>query len=236
MKLSTCVLAAMVCLLFSNCSTLNQLTRSSSTVSVGIPTPQHAPFFGNMDAKAAPAISRKSENKLAPQQVSAEKSAMFLGMMDMANSTLESLLPMQFKYAIMLNTTVESFKNVLLYKSIDEWFGTRYRFGGTSKKGIDCSAFMQVLALYGFGMMLPRTAREQYGIMEKIGNNDLKEGDFVFFNTRRGVSHVGMYLKNNKFVHSSTSNGVAISDLSDSYWSAHFIGAKRMMDDLLKAN
>ncbi len=141
--------------------------------------------------------------------------------------TLETFLPFQFKYAIMLNESVEKLTNVSLYKAIDEWYGTRYRYGGTSHRGIDCSAFMQVLGQYSFGWMLPRTAREQYASLKRITKDDLKEGDLVFFNTTGGVSHVGMYLQNGKFIHSSTSQGVAISDLSDSYWKGRFIGARR---------
>jgi lipoprotein Spr len=114
-----------------------------------------------------------------------------------------------------------------LYKTIDEWYGTRYRYGGTTPRGIDCSAFMQVLAGYAFGWMLPRTAKEQYASMLKISMDDLQEGDFVFFNTTGGVSHVGMYLSNNKFVHSSSSQGVNIGDLTDPYWSNRFLGARR---------
>lgn len=143
------------------------------------------------------------------------------------DAALETFLPFQFKYAILLNESVEKLTNVVLYKTIDDWFGTRYRWGGTSENGIDCSAFMQVLAGYAFGWMLPRTAREQFASMKHIRKEDLKEGDFVFFNTRGGVSHVGMYLQNNKFVHSSSSQGVSIGDLSDSYWSSRFIGAGR---------
>jgi hypothetical protein len=140
---------------------------------------------------------------------------------------LETFLPFQFKYAIMLNERVEKLTNVALYSTIDKWYGTRYRYGGTTTKGIDCSAFMQVLGNYAFGWALPRTAREQYMSSEAISVNDLKEGDLVFFNTRGGVSHVGMYLQNDKFVHSSSSQGVTISNLSDSYWQARFIGARR---------
>lgn len=143
------------------------------------------------------------------------------------NAALESFLPFQFKYAILLNESVEKLTNVVLYKTIDDWYGTRYRFGGSTDRGIDCSAFMQVLAGYAFGWMLPRTAREQYVGMTSIARNDLKEGDFVFFNTRGGVSHVGMYLQNDKFVHSSSSQGVSIGDLNDSYWSRRFIGGRR---------
>jgi murein DD-endopeptidase / murein LD-carboxypeptidase len=140
---------------------------------------------------------------------------------------LESFMPFQFKYAILLNESVEKLTNVVLYKTIDDWYGTRYRFGGTTPRGIDCSAFMQVLGNYAFGWMLPRTARAQYYAMEHISKDDLKEGDFVFFNTRGGISHVGMYLQNNKFVHSSSSDGVSIGDLNSKYWSARFVGARR---------
>ena len=143
------------------------------------------------------------------------------------HAALETFLPFQFKYAILLNESVEKLTNVLLYKTIDDWYGTRYRFGGSTDRGIDCSAFMQVLAGYAFGWMLPRTAHEQFSAMKHISRDDLKEGDFVFFNTRGGVSHVGMYLQNNKFVHSSSSQGVSIGDLGDSYWSSRYIGAGR---------
>lgn len=143
--------------------------------------------------------------------------------------TLETFLPFQFKYAIMLNESVEKVTNVALYKTIDEWYGTRYRYGGTSHRGIDCSAFMQVLSQYSFGWMLPRTAREQYASLTRITADELKEGDLVFFNTTGGISHVGMYLQNGKFIHSSTSQGVAISSLDDKYWKARFVGARRAL-------
>jgi lipoprotein Spr len=122
---------------------------------------------------------------------------------------------------------VEQIQNLHLFKVIDEWLGTRYRLGGSNKDGIDCSAFMQVLFSALYGVNLPRTAKEQYHLSHRISRTELKEGDLVFFNTKRGVSHVGMYLQNNKFVHASSS-GVTISDLYDEYWMRKFIGVGRI--------
>jgi lipoprotein Spr len=142
---------------------------------------------------------------------------------------IEAAQKLQFKYALILDTEVEMVKNINLVSLIDEWMGTRYRLGGTSKSGIDCSAFMQVLFTGIYGISLPRTAREQYNMSQRISRTDLKEGDLIFFNTTGGVSHVGMYLQNNKFVHASSS-GVTISDIFDEYWVKRFIGVGRVQD------
>lgn len=144
-----------------------------------------------------------------------------------SQSTIENAGTLQLKYALLLDIEVEQAINLNLFKLLDEWMGTRYRLGGTSKDGIDCSAFMQTLFLGLYGITLPRTAREQYDFSKKISRTELKEGDLVFFNTIGGVSHVGMYLQNNKFVHAST-GGVTISDLYDEYWSRKFIGVGRV--------
>ncbi len=144
-------------------------------------------------------------------------------------SPLESYTANQFKYAIQLNVPVEIIQNKTLYDFIDEWWRTPYRMGGISKTGVDCSAFVQTLMIGVFALQLPRTAREQKSVSSRISVEELKEGDLVFFNTRRGVSHVGVYLHNNKFVHASTSGGVMISDLYDSYWGKKFIGAGRII-------
>ncbi len=143
-------------------------------------------------------------------------------------ATIEAAGKLQFKYALLLDTEVESVQNTSLFKLIDEWFGTRYRLGGSSKTGIDCSALMQVFFTAIYGVALPRTTKEQYKTTRKISRTELKEGDLVFFNTTGGISHVGMYLQNNKFVHASTSGGVTISDLFEDYWMKRFIGVGRV--------
>ncbi|MBZ4190826.1 C40 family peptidase [Niabella sp. 3A5MI-3] len=135
---------------------------------------------------------------------------------------------LQKKYAAILNVLPNSIINNDLLETMDDWYGTRYQYGGTSKYGIDCSAFTREMYRGAYGIELPRTAREQYGKARKISATELKEGDLVFFNTTGGVSHVGMYLGNNKFVHASTSKGVTISDLYETYYISRFIGAGRV--------
>lgn len=143
---------------------------------------------------------------------------------------IEKLSSQQVKYAMMLDVAVETVKNTTLYKFIESWYGTRYKFGGTTKKGIDCSAFTNNLLSAVYNLLIPRTAREQYKHCAHINKEDLLEGDLVFFNTHRGVSHVGVYLANGRFVHSSKSQGVMISSLSDNYFSRRFIGAGRVQE------
>ena len=96
------------------------------------------------------------------------------------------------------------------------------------KKGVDCSVFSQFLFAAVYGFSIPRTAREQYNLTTRISRTELKEGDLIFFNTRGGISHVGIYLQNNKFVHASTSGGVTISDIFDEYWARKFVGVGRL--------
>lgn len=148
------------------------------------------------------------------------------GVIDPANgSTLKA------KYAALLNVVPEAIANVSLYHFIDEWYGVRYRLGGTSKAGIDCSAFMQKLYEQVFGMNLLRTAMDQFGMSNLIWNKtQCKEGDLVFFNIKGSrISHVGLYLMNNFFVHASSSQGIMISSLDDKYWNKYFACAGRVL-------
>ena len=142
-------------------------------------------------------------------------------------AAIESFSPLQFKYAQLLDVEVESITNHSLYVAIEKWWGTRYRYGGATEKGIDCSAYASTLAHQVYGLVLSRTAREQYANCIKLEKEQLLEGDLVFFNTRGGISHVGMYVGNGYFTHASTSIGVTISSLSETYWSKKFVGGGR---------
>ncbi len=141
----------------------------------------------------------------------------------------EACKTLQFKYAQLLDTEIEAISNFPLFGFIDEWWSTRYSFGGTSKRGIDCSALTGLLLSSVYAITLPRTAREQYAVSRKISKEDLMEGDLVFFNTRGGVSHVGVYLGNDYFVHASVANGVTISNLNDNYYAGRYIGGGRAL-------
>ncbi len=146
---------------------------------------------------------------------------------------IEQSLSIQFKYAIIMDVDVETLENQSLYNYIENWWGTPYRMGGNSHSGIDCSAFVQGLLISVYGASLPRVAHEQKSNCVPIRDDEKREGDLVFFNTRGGVSHVGVYLHNNKFVHASTSGGIMISDLNETYWSKHYLGAGRPLDETM---
>lgn len=120
--------------------------------------------------------------------------------------------------------------NVKLLKTKAFGFlGTRYRFGGTSRNGIDCSAFVQKV-FNELEVSLPRTAREQFEFGESVARGDMQKGDLVFFRTYASFpSHVGIYLGDNKMIHASSKNRrVVISSVDTPYYRARFIGAKRI--------
>lgn len=131
------------------------------------------------------------------------------------------------RYAGMMGLFPQSISNYILYKFIDDWYGVKYTYGGSDKTGIDCSGFVQKVYAEVFCTDLLRTAREQFSACKMIFDQaSLKEGDLVFFKTRgKRISHVGIYLANNFFVHASTSGGVMISSLTEAYWSHRFAGA-----------
>lgn len=130
------------------------------------------------------------------------------------------------KYAEMVGLGKRDINNYPLYKFVDKWYGTHYRLGGDDERGIDCSGFAR--KLYGdvYGIDLTRTAMDQYKecTRDKCAAN-AKEGDLVFFKQKsKRITHVGVYLANDYFVHSSTSQGVVISNLKDEYWHRHYAG------------
>ena len=110
----------------------------------------------------------------------------------------------------------------------DEWKSVNYKYGGLSKKGVDCSGFVFLTFLDQFGVKLPRNTKLLVKLGKAVPKNKLKTGDLVFFKTSRTVRHVGIYLSDNKFIHASTSKGVITSSLNNRYWSQKFWKAKRL--------
>ena len=123
------------------------------------------------------------------------------------------------KYSEILQIPESEITSLDLYVFIDDWYGTKYKYGGTSKAGVDCSGFTNVLYSNVYKKELKRRAVEIAEDINKVSKGKLKEGDLVFFNiSKKKNSHVGVYLKNNKFVHASTSKGVIISSLENPYY------------------
>lgn len=110
-----------------------------------------------------------------------------------------------------------------------DWKGVRYRLGGTSKRGIDCSAFVQTTFREQFGLVLPRSTYEQEDTGKSIQRTKLRPGDLVLFRAGSTGRHVGIYIGNDNFVHASTSNGVMISNLNESYWKNRYRDARRVL-------
>ncbi len=143
----------------------------------------------------------------------------------------EAVSSVQLKYAALLNTEIQSLPSKTLLENVDEWYGVRYRTGGNTKSGVDCSGFTVAVYAAVYGIMLPRVSRDQYRTSRKISTTELQEGDLVFFNTNgRGVSHVGVYLGNNKFIHASVSKGIMVNGLFEPYYLKRYIGAGRIDD------
>lgn len=122
-----------------------------------------------------------------------------------------------------------SVKNIL-YSQYHEWKGVKYKKGGLSKKGIDCSGFVYLTYLSKFGVKLPRTAEKMAALGEKVSQEGLRPGDLVFFKTGFFSKHVGIFIGGRKFLHSSSSKGVTISSLDDYYWSKKYWKSKRISE------
>lgn len=115
-----------------------------------------------------------------------------------------------------------------VYSQYREWKGTPYRRGGMSKRGIDCSGLTSMFYSNEFGIKLPRTVREQSKTGMQIRRSDLHPGDLVFFKTGFRSFHVGIYIEDGKFLHVSSSSGVMISNLDNSYWKNHYWQSRRI--------
>ncbi|MES2113321.1 MAG: NlpC/P60 family protein [Bacteroidota bacterium] len=129
-----------------------------------------------------------------------------------------------------MGVAMSATSNMKLFHFVYDWIGTPYRFGGDSRRGIDCSAFTKELYSNVFNMDIQRNSRDIFSMVSPVKRDELKEGDLVFFKIHsRRISHVGIYLGNNKFAHAS-SRGVAINSLDDAYYNRYFYRGGRMLE------
>lgn len=116
----------------------------------------------------------------------------------------------------------------ILYSQYEEWKGAKYKYGGLSKEGIDCSGFVYRTLADKFGVKLPRQSIIQGKVGVNVSVKDLQPGDLVFFKTGIGVNHIGIYLDNGEFMHVSQSLGVTKSSLNDNYWRKRYWKCRRI--------
>ena len=121
-----------------------------------------------------------------------------------------------------------------IYDFYEEWYGIPYKYGGIDKNGIDCSGFVKNLYSQLYNINLPRDTKSQMKNGETIDYFERGMGDLVFFQTGQNTYHVGVYYENDNFIHASTSKGVMMSNLNESYWLNNFIGIRRVVNDKMK--
>ena len=122
-------------------------------------------FLDHIDAQVESPKSTKEKHAVQPV---AKKETTATRHSSHRESDVENLSALQVKYAVVLNTPAEEVRNQKMFEFIDDWYGTPYRLGGTTKSGIDCSAFSQFLFAAVYGFSIPRTAKEQYHLTNRI--------------------------------------------------------------------
>lgn len=203
------LLLALFGLIINGCSTVRELSDNDSELS----------------PKMKGANVYKNSNELVATSTLVKKSSL-------SKSSLESLSSSLVGYVPSSNNLAEKISDEVMYKVI-EYLNTPYLWGGTSKRGIDCSGFVQAVMYQSLGIMLPRTSYEQSNVGNDVLKGELKFGDLLFFDTmsRGRVSHVGIYLSDGYFVHSGSKTGVAVASLDSDFYSRVFLRAKRVIQE-----
>ncbi len=145
-------------------------------------------------------------------------------------SKSDSLNSVKFhSYFAQYGLNPDSAASPVLFQQVYEWKGTPYRHAGHTKKGIDCSGFVEHIYSVAYGKTVFGSAKGLYIQCDTVPKNELREGDLLFFKIRKGqISHVAIYLGNNKFAHATVHGGVMIDDLDEEYYRKYFYRGGRM--------
>jgi cell wall-associated NlpC family hydrolase len=138
-----------------------------------------------------------------------------------------------FALVLFFSFMASAFAETQLHSTVNELKGIAYKWGGTTEGGFDCSGFTRYVYAQ-FNVDLPHSSKSQAQEGSSVSKSNLRPGDLVFFNTDgKGISHVGIYLGDNEFVHAATNKGVSINKLNDAYYSKRYVAARRVMADEL---
>jgi len=225
MRYKVYIIAVLGLFLLSGCKSLGRLTskdQSSARGQAGSSSSMPRGFLDNI-AVLPGEVKVGGVKVMAPPQAAPSTTT----------STYDAALTLPNKYANLLGVAPTELTNMQLLLQMEKWFGTQYCFGGSTDSCIDCSSFTQVILRDVYNVKIPRNSQQQFDASTKIETENLKEGDLVFFNTVSAsmiITHVGVFVCNNKFVHASTSKGVTINDLSEKYFAKAYRGAGRFIN------
>ena len=153
------------------------------------------------------------------------------------NAFEKAAQPLTFKDSLFYNYQAQNLGVKLEYnedkqllEAVNDWIGTPYRSSGSSKKGTDCSGFVSAIYRQVYGINLTHSSRSMFKEVERVKKDSMRTGDLVFFrrSPKQPIYHVGIYLKNGKFVHSATNGGVMVSSLKQAYYQRNFYAAGRV--------
>jgi lipoprotein Spr len=234
MKKSYLILFISSLTVFASCRSFRQLSSKDNNSSIVVKKKSKSAgkteFLEDIEVTPGSVVTSKQKSSTAhTRNISVENSK---PKSDDPLFNVQNASYLQLKYSVIIGVPVDRLNSIGLLDEIDKWWGTKYCLGGSTENCLDCSAFTQILFRDVYNTILPRTAQEQFNASQNIEDAQLQEGDLVFFHTSgrrsKDITHVGVYLQNNKFVHAATSGGVMISDLNEKYWQPKFRGGGRL--------
>ncbi|MFQ5627454.1 MAG: C40 family peptidase [bacterium] len=194
------------------------------------PQPKYVgyPRSGKSDEKEANQDEEKSNNEISAESTSLiDEEPEAYGDRGAANEDADAIrVSEQNAYSLSTTTLAHRLAEELL-----PFVRSPYKFGGEDPSGVDCSGLIKVVYENAFDIKLPHKAALLFRMGRKVARNLLMSGDLVFFyhRSRRQINHVGLYLADDQFIHSSSSKGVVISNLNSKYWRKHYAGARRFI-------